>query len=170
MPQAPPLARPERVNHSFERRAWRAGRWFGALGLVVACGSTEPASPGTGAGGSSGSGGSTGNAGEAGAGGEGAPDFPCAVRAAIEAKCQRCHNDPPRNTAPFPLMTWENTRARYGTQLVYEAMLPAIETDFMPFMELDLDPPVQPLTPSEKTTLVTWLEAGALPVTGETCP
>ena len=158
------------MNHAFERGAWRAGPWFGALGVVFGCASTEPDPTGAGSGGSGGMGGEAGNASEGGAAGEGAPDFPCAVRAAIEAKCQRCHNDPPRNGAPFPLLTWEHTRAAYGPILVYEAMLPAIESDFMPFTELELDPPVEPLTPSEKTTLVTWLEAGALPVVGETCP
>jgi len=157
------------VSHPVARGASRAGRWFGALGLVVGCASTEPKPPGGGTGGSGGTGAGTGNAGEGGAAGEGALDFPCDVRAVIEAKCQRCHADPPRNRAPFPLMTWEHTRAPYGTQLVYEAMLPAIETDFMPLTELDLEPPVQPLTPSEKTTMLTWLEAGALPVAGDGC-
>lgn len=101
---------------------------------------------------------------EGGAGGSAPePVFPCNVRAIIENKCQRCHQEPLRNGAPFPLLTWSDTRAEYGVQLVYQAMIRAIETDFMPFTELELDPPVEPLTPSEKRTLLDWLEAGAEP-------
>jgi hypothetical protein len=85
------------------------------------------------------------------------------VRSAIESKCQRCHTRPPENGAPFPLLTWEDTRAPYGRQVVYEAMLGAIESGFMPLVELSLSPPVEDLTPAEKTTLLTWLRAGAAP-------
>jgi hypothetical protein len=95
--------------------------------------------------------------------------FPCEVEAILERKCQRCHQDPPQNYAPFPLLTWSDTRASYGVQLVYQAMLPAIESDFMPYTELDLEPPVQPLTANEKETLLDWLEGGAEPVEDRVC-
>lgn len=115
-----------------------------------------------------------GGAGEAGAPGDagatGGPDFPCAVRLAIEAKCQRCHASPPENGAPFPLLTWDDTRAPYGRVVVHEAMLVAVESGFMPLTELDLDPPVEDLTPAEKATLVSWLREGAPPDTsGAAC-
>jgi hypothetical protein len=45
---------------------------------------------------------------------------------------------------------------------VFEAMLVAVESGFMPLVELPLSPPVEDLTPAEKTTLVSWLEGGAL--------
>jgi len=91
------------------------------------------------------------------------PSFPCAVGAIIETRCQRCHQDPPQNGAPFPLLTWSDTRAEQDFGLVYELMLPAIESDYMPLTELELDPPVEPLSSVEKRTLLDWLEAGAKP-------
>ena len=95
--------------------------------------------------------------------------FPCEIEAILKSKCQRCHQDPPQNYAPFPLIVWSDTRRSYGVQLVYQAMLPAIESDFMPYTELELDPPVQPLTNDEKETLLDWLEAGAEPVEARVC-
>jgi hypothetical protein len=99
----------------------------------------------------------------------GIPHFPCEVEDVIVAKCQRCHGDPPENDAPFPLLTWDDTRRPYGALLVYEAMLPAIETDFMPLTQLELEPPVEPLTPQEKTLLLDWLEDEAPPVLDADC-
>ncbi len=97
------------------------------------------------------------------------PRLPCEIAAVIEAKCQRCHDDPPKNGAPFPLLTWEDTQRPYGTKLVYEAMLPAIETGFMPLTQLTLDPPVEPLTPAEKTLLLDWLGESAPAAFGPAC-
>jgi hypothetical protein len=109
------------------------------------------------------------SAGEGGAGVAPEPMFPCEIEAILTSKCQRCHQDPPRNDAPFPLLTWSDTRRSYGVQLVYQAMLPAIESDFMPLTEIELDPPVQPLTANEKETLLDWLEGGAEPVHARAC-
>jgi uncharacterized membrane protein len=116
-----------------------------------------------------------GDAGEAGSNGEGGagsqPDFPCAIRRVIEAKCQRCHTRPPENGAPFPLLSWEDTRAPYGSQLVHEAMLEAVESGFMPLVELPLTPPVEDLTTAERAALVTWLKDGAQgDRSGAACP
>ncbi len=108
-------------------------------------------------------------AGQPAVGGSGAPHFPCEIEAVIRAKCQRCHNDPPQNDAPFPLLTWEDTRRPYGMLLVYEAMLPAIETDFMPLTQLELDPPVEPLTPEEKAPMLDWLRDEAPAELGAGC-
>ena len=146
--------------------------FFVGLVAVTACGSNEdePLDPAD-AGAAGGSGGAAGDGGPGpGDGGTGSEaDFPCDVRAVIESSCQRCHTDPPRNGAPFPLLTWQDTRAEYGVQLVYEAMLPAVESDFMPLRGLGLDPPVEALSDQEKTTLVDWLEAGAPPVFDPDC-
>ncbi len=129
-------------------------------GRAAAAGSSGTAATGgTPADGSDGEGGSTSDS----------PRFPCEVEAVIQAKCQRCHDQPPKNGAPFPLLTWEDTRGPYGTKLVYQAMLPAIETDFMPLTQLKLDPPVEPLTPEEKTLLLDWLAAGAPAEFGVAC-
>jgi len=97
------------------------------------------------------------------------PFLPCDVEDVIQAKCQRCHAEPQRNGAPFPLLVWADTRLDYNAQVVHERMIPAIETDFMPLTELALDPPVQPLTADEKALLLGWLRAGALPAFDVDC-
>ena len=136
---------------------------FGTLPLACTEETPLPKRP-PGASGGTGGLGAAGAAGETGSGGDdGAPEIPCAVRRVIEAKCQRCHTDPPENGAPFALLTWDDTRAPYGRVPVYEAMLVAVESGFMPLTELELSPPVEDLTPAEKTTLLRWLEAGAVP-------
>jgi hypothetical protein len=91
------------------------------------------------------------------------PVIPCAVRVVLQSNCQRCHQDPELNGAPFPLLTWDDTRVEFGAVLVYQAMLEAVDDDFMPPTWLDVNPPVQPLTTVEKQTLLDWLEAGAPP-------
>ena len=37
------------------------------------------------------------------------PDF-CAARTVLRDKCQRCHQDPTQNGAPFPLLTYADTQ------------------------------------------------------------
>lgn len=100
----------------------------------------------------------------------------CDALAVIVAKCQRCHQDPPKNGAPVPFLTYEDTQAPYGTsEFKYsDAMLGAVEKDQMPFLAannppLNLMPPVEPLTAEEKDTLLTWLKQGAKPVGGTDC-
>jgi uncharacterized membrane protein len=123
-------------------------------------GGTSAGTPSAGAGG----------AGAGGAGGSAEPAFPCDVSRIIEAKCVRCHSDPPENGAPFPLLTWEDTQKPYGRVLVHDAMLVAVESGFMPLTELELSPPVEDLTTSERTDLLSWLRAGAEPDrSGATC-
>jgi hypothetical protein len=133
-------------------------------------------------GGSAGSsGGSAGSAGSAGAAGADAnpcppidpnlvnPSFPCEIDAILEAKCRRCHTEPQQNGAPFPLLTWQDTQEEYFLTPIYKRMHNAVKTDFMPFVALPLEPPVEPLTPAEKAKLLEWLEC-ALPVEAQTCP
>jgi hypothetical protein len=98
------------------------------------------------------------------------PVFPCDVQAVLEAKCHRCHTEPPENGAPFALLTWENTRVVYLDQPIYQRMLRAVTTEFMPLQALPLEPPVEPLTEDEKSILVNWLEAGGAPEDGIECP
>jgi len=155
----------------------------GANAAAARSGTDMAGSPGNGSSAGSAGNGGAGNAGagnDSGGGGAGAgcsgdgsagaaPHFPRDVEAAIQAKCQRCHQQPPQNGAPFPLLTWEDTQAPYGLQLVYQAMLPAIEKGFMPFTELRLDPPVEPLSVDEKTRLLDWLRDGAQPSFDAAC-
>ena len=101
----------------------------------------------------------------------------CEALTVLRAKCQRCHQDPPQNGAPVPFLTYEDTQARYytTTKKFSDAMPLAVEQDFMPYVLLNetdppIMPPVEPLTPEEKTTLLEWLKQGALPVGGTDCP
>jgi hypothetical protein len=108
----------------------------------------------------------------------GAPDaatgayFPCDVEAVLKAKCHTCHTNPPRNVtlvaplagevvmAPFSLMEYAHTQRDYGGGLkIYQVMKNAIEANFMPLS----GSPTGPLTPEQKTTMLTWLTAGAPP-------
>lgn len=113
--------------------------------------------------------------GDAGAG-NGDPVPFCAALRVIRDKCQRCHQDPPKNGAPVPFLTYEDTQAPYGTgEFKYsDAMIGAVEKDIMPFVALNeganpIMPPVEPLTSAEKTTLLNWLYQGAMPTGGTDC-
>jgi hypothetical protein len=91
--------------------------------------------------------------------------FPCDVEAVLKAKCHTCHTMPMQMCAPFPLLEHANTQMVWGDGKVWEAMKPAIESDFMPLSTS----PTGPLTPAQKTTMLTWLNAGA-PAAGQPCP
>jgi uncharacterized membrane protein len=96
-----------------------------------------------------------------GVGGSASADF-CDALAVLEVKCQRCHQDPPVNNAPFALLSYADTQVeRSSGDRVYEDMLDAVETGVMPPTAGAYTPPVEPLTCSEKATLLDWLKAGA---------
>jgi hypothetical protein len=128
-------------------------------------------------GGSGGTGAFGGTSGAAGSGGAACtpdptiadPVLPCEIDAILEAKCRRCHSEPQQNSAPFPLLTWEDTQAEYSGKLIYVRMHNAVNTDFMPLTALQLDPPVEKLTAAEKDTLLAWLVC-AEPADGVVCP
>jgi hypothetical protein len=100
----------------------------------------------------------------------------CKALKVLEANCQRCHLDPPKNGAPIPLMTYEDTQGPWSaTQLVHDVMLDAVERGFMPYLALNdpptsLMPPVEPMPAADKLALVAWLNQGAKPVGGTDCP
>lgn len=83
----------------------------------------------------------------------------CDVAPILEARCQRCHTDPPKNGAPFPLLSYEDTQEEER----YEQVGDAVSRDFMPPLWLEVDPPVEPLSCGEKETLLAWIEQGAPP-------
>ena len=158
---------------------------FAALGASVlagACGDHEfdidrvggplPA-PIAGAGGEAGTAGSGGATVDAGSDGATVPDnpaFPCDVREIVEGVCRRCHQAMPEggHMPPFPLETWEDTQVEYFNRPIWERMLDAVKSGFMPLAAPPLlDPPVQPLTMEQKETMMTWLEGGAIPVDGD---
>jgi hypothetical protein len=115
--------------------------------------------------------------GAAGAGSFGDPIPFCDALAVIRAKCQRCHQEPPRNGAPVPFLTYEDTQAPYGmsTFKYSDVMVSVVEDGTMPYVVLNkppsnLMPPVEPLLDDEKTTLLGWLKQGARPEGGTECP
>lgn len=105
--------------------------------------------------------------------------LPCDVEAVLRGKCQRCHNSRevlavcyPAKTCvkgPFPLLTWSDTHAPFGTAPIYEAMLQAVSSGYMPFKTTDISPPVEPLTAAEKAILINWTKACA-PGRPTVCP
>jgi uncharacterized membrane protein len=104
--------------------------------------------------------------------GDGASSEPpwCNVQRVLAQKCQRCHQDPPKNGAPFSLMTYEDTQVldRAGTPR-YERMYDAVESEFMPATFVKLDPPVAPLTDAERALLLEWASSGGQATGGTSC-
>jgi hypothetical protein len=103
----------------------------------------------------------------------GAGNFlPCDVERVISVKCRRCHDRPAALTdclankacieAPFPLENWSDTRhAIGGGKRVVDYIQGVIERDEMPFKTDSIQPPVEPLTPEEKSTILDWARACA---------
>jgi hypothetical protein len=109
-----------------------------------------------------------------GAGGEGGvPSVPvrfCQAEIVLRTVCQRCHQDPPLQGAPFPLVSYEDTQAIYeGEKLRWERMKEVVASDFMPARGTGIEPPVEFLTCEEKSTLMGWLEQCAQPLGGTEC-
>jgi hypothetical protein len=93
----------------------------------------------------------------------------CAAHVVLQAKCQRCHAEPLENGAPFPLLTYADTQLVDGKGTPrHEKMKAALESDYMPPLFLQLTPAVEPLSPSERTTLLTWL-SGQPPLDASDC-
>ena len=95
----------------------------------------------------------------------------CQAEAVLEAKCQRCHYATPgANGAGFPLMTYQDTQVVAAGKPRWVSMQEVVDVNFMPPNFLpDVMPPVEPLSASEKQTLLGWLEQGALPTGGTDC-
>jgi hypothetical protein len=88
--------------------------------------------------------------------------FPCDVEVVLKAKCHTCHTMPPLMGAPMSLLTWEATQklaSGSATVKIWQRMREYVTSGFMPLA----GSPTGPLTPGEKTSLLTWLEAGAQP-------
>jgi uncharacterized membrane protein len=94
----------------------------------------------------------------------------CQVQAVLEAKCQRCHADPPKNGAPFPLVAFEDTQVLDRAQNPrYQRMHDAVESEFMPATWMKLEPPVEPLTDNERAVILEWAASGGEPTGGLDC-
>ena len=142
--------------------------------VLIGCSDDEPAdggSPSSSAGGaSSGTGGSNGGGGGGGLGG--APecmgdtfpatgDLPCDVWQVVHDRCHCCHQDPPANGAPFPLLTYENVHAEYSMgKLRWERMSEVIQPGSIPHMPFGT---AKQLSAAEKKVLDDWFAACAPP-------
>jgi hypothetical protein len=87
------------------------------------------------------------------------------VAAVLAQKCQTCHQSPPKNHAPFPLLTYAETQAAdplspYSGLPIWQVMHTVIQPDGVPHMPFGNAPQ---LTSSEMTTLDGWLLGCALP-------
>lgn len=101
----------------------------------------------------------------------------CDALTVIRNKCQRCHGDPLQNGAPVPFLTYDDLQQPYGDSELkwWEIAVGMVDRDVMPYVALNGTPglvggTVEPLTESEKATLLGWLKQGALPEGGTECP
>ena len=102
-------------------------------------------------------------------------ELPCDVAEILKTRCQRCHQSPAKNGAPFPLLVYADLLADYGGPL-YEAAFKAVKTDFMPYCAEGTscagsvkDGPVEPLSAAQKSRLLDYLKCPQ-PAFGQSCP
>ena len=81
-------------------------------------------------------------------------EIPCDARRVLQVVCQGCHTAPPRNQAPFSLVTYADTQVLVGGKPVWTYMRVVVESGAMPL------PPVK-IDPADRDTLIRWLDAGA---------
>ncbi|HTA91685.1 MAG TPA: hypothetical protein VK745_19010 [Polyangiaceae bacterium] len=99
----------------------------------------------------------------------------CAAYHIINCVCQQCHQNPPLNGAPIPLMTYADTQAPFpfatSKGLVWQTMQTVVATRFMPYLgDKTVMPPVLPLSDDDYDTLLSWLAQGAVDLGGQDCP
>jgi hypothetical protein len=99
----------------------------------------------------------------------------CEAYEVINCVCQQCHQNPTRNGAAMPLMTYEDTQARFpsatSSTFVWQQMQTAVSNGFMPETgNPSVVPPVKPLTDAQRATLLGWLSQGAHDEGGRDCP
>lgn len=93
----------------------------------------------------------------------------CQVREVLQAKCQRCHDSPPANSAPFPLVTYDDTQVEEAGITRWERMQDMVDRRLMPPPGNGLDPPAEMPTEDERELLLAWFEEGADDVGGTAC-
>jgi hypothetical protein len=99
----------------------------------------------------------------------------CAAYRVINCVCQQCHQNPPLNGAPIPLMTYDDTQAPFPVATskgrVWQTMQTVVSTRFMPYMgDKTVMPVVLPLSDADYDTLLSWLGQGATDLGGQDCP
>jgi hypothetical protein len=75
-----------------------------------------------------------------------AGNLPCDVYTVLHDNCHRCHQSPPLNGAPFPLLTYADTQAQYynTADKIWEHMKLVIEPGAVPGMPFGSNPPGMP--------------------------
>jgi hypothetical protein len=99
----------------------------------------------------------------------------CDAYKIVNCVCQQCHQNPTLNGAAMPLMTYEDTQARYPTatssSFVWQTMQAAVTSRSMPETgNPSVVPAVKPLTDAQRNTLLDWFSQGALDEGGRNCP
>jgi hypothetical protein len=74
----------------------------------------------------------------------------------LQRVCQQCHSAPPLNSAPFPLVTYDDTQVVNNGKPIWQYMLVVLQNGTMPL------PPVK-IDSTDRDTLIRWLNAGAPP-------
>ncbi len=90
-------------------------------------------------------------------------DLPEDVNAVLVEKCQACHQSPPKNRAPFPLLSFEDTQLQFGitAKRKWQRMAEVIEPGGAPHMPLSTAPQ---LTDTQLATLRNWFSGCAQPI------
>jgi len=86
----------------------------------------------------------------------------CSVQAIFALKCQRCHASPAAHGAPFALVSYDDTQVldRKGRPR-FERIASVVEEQRMPpAKNSKLEPPVEPLSDEERTTILSWCAQG----------
>ena len=83
--------------------------------------------------------------------------------------CRRCHWEPQENDAPFGMLSVDGIHEERSGKPIFELMKAMVQADLMPPLDALVTPDVTPLSPEQKKTLLTWLEAGA-PRSDKPCP
>lgn len=98
--------------------------------------------------------------------------YPCDVLGVLQVKCHGCHQSPPLNGAPFPLLTYDDSHVEYSAgKAIWRQMCCAIDKscgDCVVKMPFGMAPQ---LTGAELQTLLAWCDAGAPSAApGTVCP
>lgn len=75
--------------------------------------------------------------------------------------CLRCHGSEPQFDAPYRLLTYDDFFVVHNDKPVHERVAAVVETDYMPPVAIDTEPPIAPLAAADKALLLDWAQAGS---------
>lgn len=88
--------------------------------------------------------------------------IPCAPRAVLVNICQQCHGRPTKNGAPFPIQRLNDILSTHAGEVVRQDMIDELNANLMPLAPVTI-------TPEDKATLLSWLNAGSPAVLPTSC-